>query len=143
MDDNNSYINSIINSYEKDLKNAQRTLKEQYNDEYSCLETIKFQTTEICLAAVKIDGWHLEFVVKQTPKIVLAAVKQNGRALQYVIKQTRDICITALRQEEDSFRYIRDPNMKLQIVLELFEKYKHLDYSSKEIQFCIARMKEL
>ena len=143
MEYNNSYINSIIDSYEKDLKNAQRTLKEQYNDEYSCLETIRYQTSEICLAAVKSFGYQLEFVKDKTLEIILAAVNAHGCALEFVEKQTRDICITALQQEEDSFQYIRDPNMKLQIVLELFDKYKHLDFNSKEIQFCISRMKEL
>ena len=89
------------------------------------------------------NGLALKYAKRQKNPHCLAAVKENGYALLYVIKQSRDICIAALQQEEDSFQYIRDPNMKLQIVLELFEKYKHLDFNSKEIQFCIARMKEL
>ena len=181
-----SYIESIINDYEADLKIAQIPLEEQVH-EYSCLETIKYQTPEIHLAAVKQFGLQLEFIEEQKPEIVLAAlnifgcalkfvkeqtyanilvavknnglalrfakrqkhthclaaVKENGYALLYVNKQTRNICIAAIQQEKDSFQYIRDPNMKLQLILELFNKYKHLDYTSHEIQFCIARMKEL
>ena len=43
---------------------------------------------EDCLAAVKQDGFALQFVKKQTPEICLAAVKENGFALKFInIKQ--------------------------------------------------------
>ena len=42
------------------------------------------QDPEICLAAVKHDGYALQYVKKQTPKICIAAVKQNEYAIQYV-----------------------------------------------------------
>ena len=38
----------------------------------------KNQTPDICLAAVKQDGYALQYVKEQTPDICLAAVKQNG-----------------------------------------------------------------
>ena len=35
------------------------------------------------MAAVKQNGYALQYVREQTPEIVLAAVKQNGGALRY------------------------------------------------------------
>ena len=45
---------------------------------------VKEQTQEICLAAVKQNGYALQYVKEQTPDICLAAVKQDGYALQFV-----------------------------------------------------------
>ena len=45
---------------------------------------VKKQTPEICLAAVKRNGYALAFVKEQTKEICLEAVKQNGYALRYV-----------------------------------------------------------
>jgi hypothetical protein len=42
------------------------------------------QTLEICLEAVKNNGFALIFVKKQTPKICLEAFKQDCNALQYI-----------------------------------------------------------
>ena len=39
---------------------------------------------DICLAAVKQNGYALQYIKEQTPDICLAAVKQYGYALQYV-----------------------------------------------------------
>ena len=46
------------------------------------------QTLEICLAAVKQNGYALRFVKEQTPEICLAAVEEDSGALQYVKEQT-------------------------------------------------------
>ena len=46
------------------------------------------QTPEICLEAVKQNGYALQYVKEQTLEICLEAVKQNGYALQYVKEQT-------------------------------------------------------
>ena len=48
------------------------------------LQYIKDQTEEMCLAAVKEDGYALKFVKEQTEEMCLAAVKQNGYALCYI-----------------------------------------------------------
>lgn len=55
------------------------------------------RTKEICLTAVKMNCFELEFVKKQTEEICFAAVKQNGCALSYVKNQTDEICLAAVR----------------------------------------------
>ena len=42
---------------------------------------------ELCLEAVKNDGYALYFVNEQTPELCLAAVQQNGWALQFVTER--------------------------------------------------------
>lgn len=80
------------------------------------LEFITEQTEEMCLIAVKSNGWALQYVEKQTDKICLAAVKQNGCALKFVIKQTYDICIAAVTQTGYASQYVDElhfPTIKL------------------------------
>ena len=43
-----------------------------------------YENYEECLAAVKQNGYTLQYVKEQTEEICLAAVKRNGYALQYV-----------------------------------------------------------
>ncbi len=45
------------------------------------------QTHEICLEAVKRNGYSLQFVEDQTHEICIEAVKRNGYTLQYVKDQ--------------------------------------------------------
>jgi len=60
-------------------------LAEEMGIEEQCdwiVELTKKQTPEICLAAVKQDGFSLKFIEKQTPEICLAAVIQEPHALE-------------------------------------------------------------
>jgi hypothetical protein len=41
------------------------------------LEYVREQTSEICLEAVKKEGYALEYVREQTYQVCLEAVKQN------------------------------------------------------------------
>jgi hypothetical protein len=54
---------------------------------------VKKQTPELCLEAVKQNGYALYYVKKQAPELCLEAVKQNGYALKHVKKQTPEICL--------------------------------------------------
>ena len=53
---------------------------------------LKKQTDEICLEAVKQNGYALIYVENQTDEIFLEAVRQDENALQYVATQTEKIC---------------------------------------------------
>jgi len=47
-------------------------------------------TPEICLEAVKQDGYVIKYLTEnqRTPEICLEAVKQNGYAIKYLTKST-------------------------------------------------------
>jgi len=59
------------------------------------------RTPEICLAAVKEDGWNLLWVPNQqvTQELCLAAVRQVGGSLLWVSPEllTPEICLAAVR----------------------------------------------
>jgi hypothetical protein len=54
--------------------------------------------SEICVAAVKHDGWALEYVTEElrTAEICLEAVKQEGGALSYVPEELQEQVKAAL-----------------------------------------------
>ena len=60
------------------------------------LQYVKEQTPELCLEAVKRDGWALKFVKEQTDEICLAAVKEDAWALEFVKNKTPEIYLAAL-----------------------------------------------
>jgi len=72
------------------------------------LENIDNQTEEICLNAVRENGYDLQYVKYQTMEICMAAVQQNGLVLCYVKQQTPEICIEAIRQNKKAIRYVHD-----------------------------------
>ena len=69
---------------------------------------VKEQTPEICIKAVKKDGYALEYVIEQTPEICIEAVKQDGRALEFVKEQTPEICIEAVKQNGYALRFVKE-----------------------------------
>ena len=71
------------------------------------------QTEDICLAAVKENGWALEYVHHQTPEICLEAVKENGWALKFVKEQTEEICLTAVKRSGWALEYVKNKTKNL------------------------------
>ena len=67
----------------------------------------QYQTYESCLAAVKLNGYNLQFVKEQSPEICLAAVQQNGLALILVKEQTLDICLAAVKQNSLALKDVK------------------------------------
>ena len=69
------------------------------------LAYVKYQTPEICLAAVRRNGLALIYMNRQTPEICLAAARQNGLALMYANNQTPEICLAAVKQNKNALTY--------------------------------------
>ena len=76
------------------------------------------------MAAVKQNGYSLQYVKEQTPEICMAAVKQNGYSLQYVKEQTPEICMAAVKQNGDSLQYVKE---------QIFSKVRTLEFDGKSI----------
>ena len=72
------------------------------------LQYVKNQTPDICLEAVKQNGLALRYVKEQTPEICLEAVKEDGEALQFVKNQTPDICLAAVKQTGYALAYVKE-----------------------------------
>jgi hypothetical protein len=84
------------------------------------LRYVKNQTPELCLEALRQDGYSIRYVKNQTPELCLEAVKKNGRALRYVNTQTEEMCMIAVRQE--SYTLIDVKNQTDEICLEAVRK---------------------
>ena len=76
----------------------------------------EYQTEELCMTAVKQNGWTLEYVKKQTPEICLEAIKENPFALEYVENQTEEMCKLAVSLDRVSLQCIRSENIKNEII---------------------------
>ncbi len=72
------------------------------------LEFSYTQTTNMCMEAVKQNGYELEFVEQQLPKICLAAVRQNGLALEFVEYQTEFLCFEAVKQNGLALEFVEE-----------------------------------
>lgn len=81
----------------------------------------KYQTNELCMTAVKQNGWALRYVEEQTPEICLEAVKKNGLALKYVEDRTTEICMEAVKQNKDALKYVANYELITKIKNELIE----------------------
>jgi hypothetical protein len=93
---------------DKDMLTPEICLEAVKQNGYA-LQYISNQTPEICLEAVKQNGYAIHYVINQTPEICLAAVKQCGSALHNVINQTPEICLEAVKQNGTAIQWIRDP----------------------------------
>lgn len=71
------------------------------------LQHLKEQTPELCMAAVRQNGFALQFVENQgktypspfkVDDVCLEAVKQRPEALKFVDEQTSDMCLIAVMQ---------------------------------------------
>jgi hypothetical protein len=74
---------------------------------------IKYQTLEICKAAIQINPRALEFVHDQTEEICIFAVEREGSVLKLVRpgQQTRAICLAAIRNNWHALKYV-DENLQ-------------------------------
>ena len=61
----------------------------------------------------------LYFVKEQTPEVCLAAVQQYGLTLRLVREQTPEICLAAVQNNSLALHYVKDLELKEQIILEL------------------------
>ena len=92
------------------------TKEEQFKlieKDWESLIKIDNQYEEVCLEAVKINAYALEYVKEQTPKICLEAVKKDGWVLRYVKEQTEEMCLEAIKQEGANIQYVKNKTPKL------------------------------
>jgi hypothetical protein len=81
------------------------------------------QTEEICMEAVKRNGYVLRHIHNQTKAMCLEAVKQFGCALQHVHNQTYGICLQAVRTDGIALGYVKNQTDDICI-----EAVSHCDY---------------
>ena len=79
-------------------------------DNGMAIKHIKEQSYELCLTAVRQDGYALKYVQNEfkTYDLCLAAVQQDGMALEFVLVQNKEICLAAVRRDTQALKFVRD-----------------------------------
>ena len=139
-----SYLRSGSISSDEDLvkyKNTKYVKLAMIKYRVSLLQHIEDQTPEICLEAVKENGFALQFVKEQTPEICIEAVKQNGTLLQYVRKQTPEICLEAVKKTGTSLQYVKEqtPEICLEAICNSMDAIRYASFLTEEISLEIVR----
>jgi hypothetical protein len=75
------------------------------------------RTPELCLEAVKQDGWALKFVPihLMTEEICLIAIKEDCESLFFIPEkfQTNEICKIAIEEDFYYYKYIKNPTQEI------------------------------
>jgi hypothetical protein len=101
------------------------------------LQFVSHQTEELCMLAVRRDGYSITYVKNQTEdlcieairqnsncfkliknltvKICLEAVKKNGFLLEFIDDQTEEICIEAVNNVWGAIQYVSDVDFKFKL----------------------------
>jgi len=74
-----------------------------------------FKTAQLCLEAVKKNGYALKYVPEEfkTAELCLEAIKQNGNVLEYVPEnlKTEELCYEAVKKDSRPLEYVPE-NLK-------------------------------
>ena len=73
------------------------------------IQHIKNPTEEMCLEAVKRCGNTIKYIDNTTEEMQLEAVKQNGLSIKFIENPTKEMCMEAIRQDELSINFIKNP----------------------------------
>lgn len=68
--------------------------------------SIKDQTEDLCLLAVRQQGTAIRHIHNQTPKICLAAIKQNPLVLGFIKNKSYSVCIANLMRTPHALYYL-------------------------------------
>ena len=92
------------------IREKEIALQQLQNNDYNFFRWAEslWYDPEVCLAAVKQDGYALKYVKEQTPEICMAAVQENGWALRYVKEQTPEICMEAVKQDVGALIWVKE-----------------------------------
>jgi hypothetical protein len=121
-----------------------------FNNNKCCIEFMKteFKTNQMCLRAVREDGFLLNFMEDlQSIEICLAAVTQSGLAIQFVKTKFRtpQVCLLAAKQNFESLKFISDFQ-----TIEIRDLYwnnyssyciKHINRELLTDEFCLKAIK--
>ena len=73
------------------------------------IQHIKNPTEEMCLEAVKRCGNTIKYIDNPTEEMQLEAVKQNGLSIKFIENPTKEMCMEAIRQDGSSINFIKNP----------------------------------
>jgi hypothetical protein len=110
----------------------------------------ELKTPEMCMAAVKQDGYALVWVPNElrTPDLCLVAIKQDGDALRYVPNKlkTPDLCLAAVTQDGAAIQYVpnelRTPDLCMAAVTQDGIAIRYVPNELRTPDLCMAAVKK-
>ena len=67
----------------------------------------RYSTEKEKLAAVKEDGFAIQYIKNPSEKVQLAAVKRNRLAIRYIKNPSEEVQLEAVKQDGDALQYIK------------------------------------
>ena len=108
------------------------------------IEYINSPSENVQLAAVKQDGWAIKYIDSSSENVQLAAAKQNGWAITF-IKSPSEQIVKAMNCTLGNFFYAVNivPKKKIQIGCTTLSLQKWLEYKSPYCEIVTNKLKEL
>ena len=83
-------------------------------------ENNKYSSNEKAqLAAVRRDGYAIEWIDNPSEAVQMAAVKQNGYAIGYISKPSEAVQMAAIQQDGYAIECIKKPTINVKLVAKL------------------------
>jgi hypothetical protein len=79
------------------------------------------------LAAVKKNGWAIQYIKNPSEALQLIAVQQNGYAIKYIKKPSEALQLAAVQQDGWAIQYIKKPRLEIQIAA-VQQDYRAIQY---------------
>jgi len=70
---------------------------------------------EVQMAAVKQDGYAIEYINNPSPEVQMAAVNQNPNAIEHIDNPSPELQMAAVTKDAFAIRYIDNPSPELQM----------------------------
>ena len=74
------------------------------------------KSPEVQIAAVKQNGWAIDFIKNPSPEVQMAAVKQNGEAIRCIENPSPEVQMAAVNQDGEAIIHIKNPSPEMQLV---------------------------
>ena len=85
---------------------------------------------EVCLAAVKQDGYVIEYLTdaQRTPDVCLAAVHENGYVIEYLTEaqRTPEVCLAAVQRYGVAIYYLSESQRTPEVCLAAFQQHDQI-----------------
>ena len=77
------------------------------------IEYIKNPSEAVQLAAVTQNSYAIRYIKNPTEKVQLIAVRKNGGAIEYIKNPSEAVQLAAVKQNGNAIRYIKNPTAKV------------------------------
>ena len=99
-------------------RNYRLLLRFEQNEAMWCKkspELLKFASEAVQLAAVRQNGYAIEYIKNPSETVQLAAVRENGYAIKYIRDPSEAVQIAAVQKYGTAIKFIRDPSEAVQL----------------------------